>query len=325
MLHIHNGDSAANTAKQTSLPGEHVAFRESLITGPTSSEVGTDWRALRARHLSSAYGVDQNKCAQDLKAQEEKLTTFREHDEVVFWFEHDLFCQVHLIYLLDWFGKQQAGATRLSLICIAAFPGRENFRGLGELAPDEMASLFRGRQPVIQSQLALASAAWRAYCSADPTEVQNLLTTDTSSLPFLKAALNAHLRRFPSTTNGLGLIENTLLQLIENGVTGFSQLFWQFVKTEPVYGFGDTQVWLALRQLNLGAHPLLAVKNGNQLGESIVPNADLEITDTGKSVLRGDADHVSLNGVELWLGGVHLSGCKQVWRWDDQNQRVLMG
>src|SRR5258705_2830960 len=130
MLHIHNGDSSAGTAKQSSLPGEHVAWRESLITGPTPGGLSrSEWRSMRASHLSEAYGVDKQECEQELLRQEEALATFSDHDEVVLWFEHDLFCQLHLIYLLDWFSQRALGKTKLSLICIGEFPGKENFRG----------------------------------------------------------------------------------------------------------------------------------------------------------------------------------------------------
>ena len=324
MLHIHNGDSSANTAKQTSLPGEHFAFREALIDGPTPEKFnGNDSRFVRAQHLWEAYGIDLEECLGQLLAQEQKLATFSEHDEVVLWFEHDLFCQLQLIYLLAWFGRQDMQKTSLSLVCINQFPGRENFRGLGELNPDELASLFPARQPVTDSQLELGSVAWAAYCSDDPTNLQKFLETDTSHLPFLKDALDAHLRRFPATTNGLGLVGNTLLRLVDNGATRFTDLFKQFGDALPIYGLGDAQIWNALRQLNLARLPLLIVKNGGQLGKSIAGDAEFEITETGKAVLRNEADFVSLNGVEYWLGGVQLSGRKHIWRWDDGNKKLV--
>ena len=63
MLHLHNGDSAANIARQTSLPGEHVAWRESLITGPTPAGLSDDeWLDVRSEHLSEAYGERCRQC-----------------------------------------------------------------------------------------------------------------------------------------------------------------------------------------------------------------------------------------------------------------------
>ncbi|MEK6279773.1 MAG: RNA polymerase subunit sigma-24 [Acidobacteriota bacterium] len=327
MFHIHNGDSSADTAKQTSLPGEHFAFREALITGPTPSDLTpSEWRQVRARHLSESYGVELEKCERELSDQEEKLATCLQHDEVVLWFEHDLFCQIHLIYLLNWFAQQHLNQTKLSLICTGTFPGKENFRGLGELNSDELASLFPKRQQVTPEQLKLATAAWQAFSSSAPTEIEKVLEAGTVALPYLDAALRAHLRRFPSTTSGLGAVERRGLELIHNGLTSFKHLFPRFGDAEPVYGLGDAQFWLTLKRMTEARQPLLTLNNGNgeqKLGANVNLEAVFEVTNLGEAVLKGNADFVELNGIDLWLGGVHLDGDATPWRWDDQLGRVV--
>src|SRR6266576_233564 len=319
MLHIHNGDSSANIARQSSLPGEHFAWRESLITGPTPAGVGgNEWRSVRAQHLSKAYGVDLQECERGLLDHEKKLSSFAEHEEVVLWFEHDLFCQTNLLYLLNWFAQEDPGSIKLSLICIGAFPGKENFRGLGELDAEQLASLFPGRQQVTSAQLKLAELAWQAYCSPDPAEIEKVAQT-ADLLPLLAPALRAHLRRFPSTRNGLGRIENKGLELIHGGSKTFMDLFARFGDAEPIYGLGDAQFWLALHSLSDGEQPLIRIENGNsggsELRPDIVHNARFELTEPGKAVLHGDTDFVELHGIDLWLGGVHLSP-ENLWRWD---------
>lgn len=328
MLHIHNGDSTADTAKLSTLPGEHFAFREALIEGPApAARDGAEWRRVRAEHLSAAYGVDLKECERALAEQENKLATFAKCEEVVLWFEHDLFCQLNLIYLLEWFGRQSLGKTKLSLICIGEFPGKENFHGMGELDAAELASLFPGRRPVTQQQLELAKSAWQAYCSTDPTEIQNLLKTDTCALPFLGAALAAHLRRFPSTSNGLGSIEAKSLELIDSGMKNFVDLFPKFGEAESIYGLGDAQLWLALRRISEARKPLLTISGGENGGSdpgSRFHKTAFEMTDVGHSVLKGDADFVAINGIDLWLGGVHLSGAGNLWRWDDDSKALVL-
>jgi hypothetical protein len=328
MLHIHNGDSSADVAKQSSLPGEHFAWRESLITGPTPSGIsGNEWRIIRARHLSESYGVDLEECERGLLEQDKKLSSFGEHDEVVLWFEHDLFCQTNLLYLLIWIAQQDMGNTKLSLICIGEFPGKEDFRGLGELDVEQLASLFPGRQQVTAPQLKLAELAWQAYCSPDPTEIEKVLKADTSLLPFLGPALQAHLWRFPSTKNGLGSIENRGLELIHGGLKTFIDVFPRFVDAEPVYGLGDAQFWLALQRMSRGRQPLLRIEDGKnggaELTTDIVRNASFEITEPGESERSGEADFVELNGIDLWLGGVHLSPTN-LWRWDESSERIVV-
>jgi hypothetical protein len=331
MLHIHNGDSTANTARQTSLPGEHFAWRESLVTGPTPADVPREeWLTIRAQHLSVSYGVEVQQCSEELAAQAEKLAAaVASENEIVLWFEHDLFCQIHLVDLLDWFSSQKLSNTKLSLICINEFPGKENFRGLGELSADELASLFPARQTVTAEQLFTASAAWRAYRSDDPTAVENFLLTDTTALPFLDAAFHAHLHRFPSTANGLGHVENRALQLIAAGAQDFGSLFREFNLTESIYGFGDAQLWLTIRQLGNGPAPLVSIagfETESWAGQSLTPElaqqARFRITDAGEAALANEADFIILNGIDEWLGGVHLHDPESMWRWDESARRL---
>jgi hypothetical protein len=40
------------------------------------------------------------------------------------------------------------------------------------------------------------------------------------------------------------------------------------------------------------------------------------------TVLEGRADHVSLNGIDRWIGGVHLTGTEVPWRWDEGTETI---
>ena len=327
MLHVHNGDSTAGTARKADLPGEHLAWREALVCGPAPSGLsGDDFRQVRARHLSDAYGVNLQDCEKELRQQQEVLARFYDHEEVVLWFEHDLFCQLHLIYLLNWFAKRELGKTTLSLICIDNFPGIDDFRGLGQLNEEQLASLFPQRREIGTAQLNLGAKAWQAYSSSDPSEIESLLAEDTAALPFLKSALFKHLARFPSVRNGLGRDGSLCLELVTDGQAEFKSLFPAFGNREPLYGFGDAQVFLELKTLGKGPHPLLIMNNdGNaNLAESNqLLSTSFQITDRGKAVLNGDEDFIRLNGIDLWLGGVHLQGNEAAWRWDEDHAKLI--
>ena len=318
MLHILNGETTEGLLAQTSIRGERFSVRDALIAGPAPAVNGIEWRRLRAKHLATAYGVAVAQCESDLARQQEVFESFNDYKEVTLWFESDLFCQSNLLYVLDWCGYSELRA-KLSLICIDGFPGRPNFRGLGELTPEELASLFDKRLQVTTAQLELAARAWQAYRSRDPRALESLLQTDTSALPFLEDALRLQLARFPSVRNGLNRIEGTGLALVRAGVTRFVDLFARFTAAEPGYGLGDAQLWNALRQLTQGKSPLLLdVSESEAMWEHL-----LAITDTGRAVLSGAADRVSLNGIDDWLGGVHLQGHANIWRWDEAQQRLV--
>ena len=39
-------------------------------------------------------------------------------------------------------------------------------------------------------------------------------------------------------------------------------------------------------------------------------------------MLDGRDDHVALNGVDRWIGGVHLTGRTVPWRWDEGTETI---
>lgn len=328
MLHIHNGESSAEILRQSGLPGEHFAFREALISGPTPAGVeGAAWLSLRAKHLSDSYGVEPAKCERELLEQEELLANCSRQDEVVLWFEHDLFCQTNLLYLLNRLSQTEPGNTILSLICIGEFPGIIAFRGLGQLTIEQLAGLFPARQQVTSLQLNLAASAWAAYRAADPTRIASLLESDTSALPFVAPALRSHLTRFPSVANGLGRIEQHGLELITGGLRKFADLFSAFGKAEPEFGLGDFQFWLALRNLAKAQKPLLTMSHvalaGNALNSEALRETHIELTPAGAAILNGKDDFIRMNGIDLWLGGVHLTNEGKIWRWNEKEQRLV--
>jgi hypothetical protein len=325
MLHVHNGDSSANILKRSGLPGEHLVWREALIAGPTPLGLSQDdWYTCRANHLADAYALDVADCKEGLIEQEEALQKFSDHEEVILWFEHDLFCQTLLIYLLDWFAQATLGHVKLRLICINEFPGVSNFRGLGTLSPEQMASLFETRHEVTSAEMKLGVKAWEAYCSPNPQAIEDLLAGDTSALPFLKHALQRHLVRFPSARNGLGRIENKALDLVSAGYSKFVSLFTEFGHAEPIYGLGDSQFWNDLKRLSEAKQPLLALER-----DDVTPaahefaNSNFRMTEAGEAVRSDKNDFVKLNGIDFWLGGVHLSDKGDVWRWHEQDEKLV--
>jgi hypothetical protein len=327
MLHIHNGDSTADTAIRASIPGDHVAWREALVCGPAPGDLPkSEFIKVRAAHLAEAYVVPFEKCESELREQHGALENFSNHQEVVLWFEHDLFCQVHLIYLLDWFAQRDLGTTKLSLISINEFPGIRVFHGLGQLNETQLTSLMPQRKEISPAQLELGSKAWRAYSAPDAIKLISMLASDLSALPFLRDALHKHMLRFPSTRNGLGRIENLGLELVVDGYPKFRTLFPAFMRREPEYGFGDAQFYLAMRRLATAPVPLLKLQNG---GNSVHDPARMflstfEITEPGEAVLAGAEDFVIKNGIDMWLGGVHLHGKESQWRWDDDTEQLLV-
>jgi hypothetical protein len=324
MLHIHNGDSTAGTMREAGFPGEHFAFCEALATGPTPQGLSKeDWFATRAEFLAGDSGPDAIAIQRDLAAIDSALANAGKHEEIILWFEHDLFCQVNLAYLLDRFARQGSGGARLSLVCIGAFPGVANFRGLGQLTAQQMASLFDTRHAVTEAELNLAQKAWAAFCSPEPPNLERLLAEDTAAMPFLRGAIEQHLARFPSVENGLGRAENRLLGFLSDGVTDFSPLCVAFFNDQPAYGLGDSQIWRDLKRMAEAPRPLLRIEGFDGSANSRM-RTSYNLTEIGNRILNNQEDFVASNGIDMWLGGVHLR-TDHLWRWDDQRRTLISG
>ena len=293
MIHIHNGDMVAMLVPRAGVPGEHLSFRESLVSGPVVP--GPDWIETRARALAAGHQVDLLRVRTDLVEQEQALAAAPSQGEVVLWFEHDLYCLVHLIYLLDRFAD-----ARVSLVWCP--------KPLTENEERDIYLLFESRAAATPSMIAAAREVWRAYTSDDAVSLNRWIERDTPDFPFLRDGLKLHASRFPSTRNGLGTIEQRALELIAGGAADFLTLFPQVDPAPPRFGFGDTEVRRHLRQMATCAVPLITIS-----GEA--PKEMLAITPAGENVLRGEVDDVAINDPDRWLGGAHLTK-ENLWRWD---------
>jgi len=330
MLHILNGSHSAAILRRTDILGEIVPWREALAVGPASRGLSDEsWIALRAEHLSQAYQKPFGDCKQELMSQEHVLNGFRRNDEVVLWFEHDLFCQANLIYLLARLGQSDRRETKLSLICIDRYPGITSFRGLGQLVPEQFERLFDSRVELTESTLSAGEAAWEAFTAATPNGIEQFIQQEAPpQLPFLADALRSHLARFPSTLNGLGRLQHLLLDLIAGGIDEFKPLFHVAAELEPAYGFGDSQIWNEIIALSRFSNPLVAIRGLAQI-DAIPPPADVlenvhfRLTSLGKAVLVGNSDMLNVNRIDYWLGGVHLNEDQPVWRWNAEEGKII--
>lgn len=323
LLHVLNGDAAADLLRRSGVQGGITLSADVLHEGPAPAGLLPErWRKVRARYLAECGYGDYDRCLADLTEWDRALESYRSFDEVVIWLEHDLFDQLQLLRLLDWFGSRDdfGGRGRLSLICIGSFPGIEPFHGFGQLSPAQMASLLDNREPVTEKQIFLARHVWRAFCSPEPIGLEVALRRDTSTLPYLADALQRHLEEFPWSRDGLSRTERQALLGIDSGFDTFESLFRAVQALEPRPFLGDSSFLRCLRVLGSSPMPLIRLEAGPG---GLIRNLRLSLTSTGREVLEGREDWVQLHGIDRWLGGVHLHGRESQWRWDGERSRLV--
>lgn len=323
MLHITNGDSAADLIRDAVFSGQILAWRDVLHEGPVPAGLSLHQLSeLRAEFIAAQDWGSLPTVKRSFAERDETLVRFREHEEVVLWFEHDLYDQLQLIQLLAWFYGRERGATRLSLICIGEYPGIHPFHGLGQLNVQQMASLFPVRHAVTPKEIKTGHLAWQAFTAPDPRELENLLALNLTALPFLRPALQRHLQQFPATRNGLSRTEQQILSAVAAGQQTPGAIFQYDQAQEEHVFMGDWTLWRYVKELCEVSEPLLQVEGRDSFLlplEAPPPEfwtQKLTLTATGKSVLASETDHLAHNGIDRWLGGIHLQYPETIWRWD---------
>jgi hypothetical protein len=321
MLHITNGDSAVHVMLEAGLAGTVLPWRDILHEGPVPDRLDLSaLREVRSRFLASRQWADYEGALRSMAERDAVLEAFCQQDETVLWFEHDLYDQLQLIQILDWFSTQELGNTRLSMVC------RDEY--LGNMNPNRILELFPLRTAVTSAQLKLATRSWAAFRSDDPGNIQQLLSEVTSDLPFLKAALTRHLQQFPSIENGLSRSEQQAVQAIADGKQVIKGVYISSHHgvEDPIF-LGDSTFAGYLVDLSDCPSPLVTFGNGERIERPAANSRDffdqkLVLTETGRRVLNCDADRIALNGIDRWYGGVHLTGDTVKWRWDQSNMTI---
>ena len=92
---------------------------------------------------------------------------------------------------------------------------------------------------------------------------------------------------------------------------------------------GDTSFWSILEELAQGAIPAVEIDGPGPLRRQIpepledISRWTVRPTENCARLLEEDIERVQANGIDCWLGGVHLCGKESQWRWDERRCRLV--
>jgi hypothetical protein len=281
-----------------------------LHEGPVPAVDDAELREVRARFLDAAAATFEERDA--------ALAAGRD-GEYVLWFEADLYDQLQIAQVLDQLARLEVAPERITLICIGEHVGIARFGGLGELDGPQLAALpARFAVPLSAEALELARRAWAALRAPDPRGLAAIVLSRSPVLRFLPEAFDRLAREYPSTRDGLSLTERRLLAAVANGAVRAGEAFVRATARETRPFLGDTWAYATIDRLARAETPLL------RAARPVGRTAAVSITNAGRSVLAGEADHVKLNGLDRWVGGVHLQG-REAPRFDEGLEAVAPG
>jgi hypothetical protein len=229
-----------------------LVWREVLSEGPLRADISSSefWQT-RAKWINRTFNAPIDEYMHNVVDQLGKLND--NYGEINLWFEFDLHCQVNMLGVLALLQKRiDLSPPSIYLICPESFPGKDNFKGMGELNAGELEYLYDNiRVQLSEIDFAIAAEEWKEFVVGNPKILwEGLeLTTFWGNMHALKPAMEAHLKKIEINKNGLNYIEQTLLDIYNSGIKSKHAIYEAFCKTQKIYGMGDLEIDIYLRSL----------------------------------------------------------------------------
>ena len=316
ILNITNGDCTVKVMREAGIKGEYLPWRDVLHEGPVPTGITqSELNKVRARFISEQGWDEYENVVDWFNYRDSMLELANTYDEVVLWFEHDLYDQLQLIQVLTLLAEKDMAGVPLNLICVADY--------LGPMQPETILKLTDNKQPVIDEHYEIAIKAWKAFTSFDPIQIYNLLAKNLSPFAFLKEALYRLMQQYPSVENGLNRTERQILQAIKSGCKIPYEIFAHNQDADEIKFMGDTTFWYYMKSLSSGIMPLVKTESGEKFklpekfeSQKAFNAQQLVITDIGKLVLENKADWLDYYSIDRCYGGVRIYE-ENIWRWSD--------
>jgi len=305
ILHIVNGDLNLQILAKAKIGGDFLMWGDFLYSGEIKSGISLEKLSkIRAKYISSIGLGEFNKIYQEFKARDSKLTSFKRYHKIYLWFESDIYDQLQLIQILDWFRKYAQDSTNIYIINIK--------KPLITSSEEEILDyLIFDKERVRKSHYILAKKAWYAFGADTPYTWYRLLFDDIKALPNMKPTIFRVLEEYPNSLNGLNRTEYQILKVINSGEESPKKIYIKTQKMEerPFMGAGVFSYNLRnLSQLNL----LNYMENGKRF----------KITSFGERVLKSEDFLYKHKKLDRWIGGVHLSN-DNLWCWDIDSSSII--
>jgi len=316
IVHVCNGDSTADTLSLADLPGEIRVWADALDQGPVLPVSDAEHYKIRGEYWAARGSGD---AAGRLAAWDHGFDEAASAEELILWFEHDLFDQLALARLLSRLARRGLPQT-LTIVSIDRHPEVPNFLGFGQLKSEQLAELWPRRTPLSRDAIDEAITTWIAVTAADPRALPFLMRR-VKAMPFLAGAIERHLEEFPDSQSGLSRTERQTLAAVARGVGHAGELMKAVQAIDPRYLITDSLMLWTLQTLGRCGF-VEGVPPGNA-SPGALRETTATITALGRQALAGAIDRVHEVGIDDWRGGVRLAGRGPVWRWDSAQRKLF--
>jgi hypothetical protein len=311
-LHIVGGDSAAGSLKAALRANrDRVLVHEDMLScGPTpaTTDLGV-WRSTREGYLREICGESTDFSFDEFAADGLLLNAERLRQEraIAVWAGVGLPDQLLLAWVVFLFDRLDLDLSKLAIVQFEKLGSTWDVLSLGELGPEEI----RDRQPT-PHQLDSGDAdelrrLWNVYTSDDPADLARYVA-GSSPLPIAHRSVSELLYRYPDVRSGLGVWDERLLRHALDKGPAAMRVIGHTMATHSLDWQGDMHLFHRLLGMATGRSPLISLTGSR----TTMRGCEVKLTSFGQEVLAGNANRVHENGIDDWIGGVHLGAENRV-------------
>jgi hypothetical protein len=324
-LIVATEDSAAGCLKASGIADRVIGVDFRLVTGPVPPISDPLAFFVERERLGRLEIPPQDDCGPGPRLDDDwrdVVQVVTDFDRVEVWVDPAPNSQLQLLHLLDWPSACPGVIEKLSL-------ANTDFV-IGDTAPERIVALGVRPQPVSDTQLQTARAAFRAFQRPTPEAWVALLGQDLQALPHLRATVDRMLAELPAVDTGLTFAETRLLEIVSTGPIAPQRAIAEYFRRTPLRVLGYWESGKRLHGLGQGEAPaILGLADGpfdlnlhdDRERFERYKQCKLSLSEFGQSLLKRQTDFPRHNTIARWWGGTRLTN-DRLWRWDAVN-RVL--
>lgn len=313
-LIITNGDSAAQGIREAGIEADVLPWRDVLHEGPAPAGLLLEALSLvRAPFLAAAFGKPLVQVGRDFAQRDSVVRGHRSYDQVELWFEHDLYDQLQLLQLLDFFASERR-TEGLSVMQADDY--------LGTMRAPSLRDHDQTARAVDPEILGAAARGWTAFTSSTPAAMAAQSAIDIPAMPYLAPAFRRLVQELPCVGSGLTLTQERIVTALMDQPRTVAAVFGTTQVWEDARFLSDLSFFRQIDDLVFAETPLLEgllSKSRDLPADAEAPaylayaQAKLTVTDAGRAAHAGRFDHAVENGIDRWMGGTHLT-VTSLWR-----------
>ena len=265
------------------------------------------WRSVREQFLKNLHPRYADFSFEEWKQDDLVLNFGRLNatPKIIAWLGEGTADQVFAAWLVHYLRAMQCDLTKLHFVNFEG-DSRRSILSAAELSAKQVRERASAPGPVTVEKADELALVWESFSSDNPHSLATYV--DTHAGP-LREAIAPILMRYPDVKSGLGFWDQLFLENVRDHGPKLARVIGHtMIPLQPENYLDAMQdSFLFDRAIRMSSplvtHPLISLDGDRQEMRACT----VELTADGICVLAGKKNAVGLNGIDDWIGGVHLT------------------